>query len=65
LALEQENKNLYLVAFEILEWFLALKGELEIIMLSGTSQSHKGKYLIFSLICGSQGKSKQSIKQNN
>jgi hypothetical protein len=33
--------------------------ELEIIMLSEISQSHKYRYCVFPLICGSEGRAEQ------
>jgi hypothetical protein len=50
-----------------MEFYLAIEkneiiqcsGETEIIMLSEISQSHRDKYFMFSLICASQGKTKQ------
>jgi hypothetical protein len=43
--------------------FLLFSGkwiELKIILLSETSQFHKDKYHMFSLICGCEGKTKQT-----
>jgi hypothetical protein len=39
--------------------------ELKIILLSKISQTQKGKYCIFSLICGIEGKQYESRKEAN
>jgi hypothetical protein len=38
--------------------------KLETSLSNGISQSHKDKYYMFSIICGSQGETKQSKKKN-